>query len=191
MESITYTFPADCPVSALRGRTVTGGQFIRLNGSYSGDHDAVRFAEIIDGKGVVARIAGKPELEAALATYFAEQKAISDRLAIIGWPQYRAAQRLAINARGEYESASDRGYPVREARAMKAADEALAEAAGKYPLATLYAVAESYSFAANDRKASAGKRAMRAIEKGGDAHSAISSMKQEWHSAAAKAVGNA
>jgi hypothetical protein len=191
MDSTTYTFPADCQVPALRGRTVTGGHFIRLNGGYTGDYDAVRFAEIVDGKGVVARIKGKPELEAALAAYHAEQKAIADRLALIGWPQYRAAQSAAINARGEYESASDRGYPVREARAMRAADDALEAAAGKYPLAALYAKAESYSFAEHDQKASAGKRAMRAIEQGSDARSAIAAMEQEWHSAAAQAVENA
>jgi len=191
MESITYTFPIDCQIPALRGRTVTGGHFIRLNGGYTGDYDGVRFAEIVDGKGIVARIVGKPELEMALANHQAEQKIISDRLTLIGWPQYDAAQSIAINARGEYEAASEHGYPVREARAMQAADEALVEVAAKYPIAALYAKAESYRFAAHDQKASAGKRAMHAIEQGGDARSAIAAMEQEWCEAAAKAVVNA
>ena len=83
MNKITYTFQRDCKVAALAGKTFTGGEFCRTDGKWQGEPDAVRFAEKVDGKTVMARIAGKPELEAALAASKAEKAAVANRLAAI------------------------------------------------------------------------------------------------------------
>ena len=190
MITITYTFAADCPIAELRGVTATGGKFTRLDGKFTGTPDAVNFPTVLNGNGVVAKIAGKPELEAALAAHLAAQKAVADRLAAIGWPEYQAAQSRAINARGAYDAASQYGYPSKQAQAMSGADDALEYAAGKYPLAALYAKAESFSFASNDSKSIAGRNAMREIEQGGDVVSAIEKMESAWSAAAQRAVDN-
>lgn len=191
MSKITYTFPADCKIEQLRGMTVTRGEFCRIDGKWGGEPDAVRFAERIDGKILIVRITGKPELEAALAASKTEKQAVTDRLAAIGWPQYQAAQRIAYAARAEYDRASERGYPVREAAAMRAADEALDVARAQYPLAAAYAKAESYSMASHDQKSSAGRKAMSAIESGADPLVATEAMATEWSTAAERAVQNA
>ena len=191
MNKITYTFQRDCKVAALAGKTFTGGEFCRTDGKWQGEPDAVRFAEKVDGKTVMARIAGKPELEAALAASKAEKAAVANRLAAIGWPQYKVAQRAAYNARAAYDRASERGYPAREAAAMRAAHEALDAARAQYPLAETYANAESYSLASNYVKAGAGARAMAAIEGGADPLAEVATMKSEWGVAAAQAVANA
>lgn len=191
MSKITYTFPADCPIAQLRGRTFTGGEFCRADGQLRLEPDAVRFGERVDGKAVLARIAGTPALEAALIAHKTEALAIEGRLAAIGWPQYSAIQRRAINAEGHYDAASERGYPAREAEAMKVAYAALDQARAQYPLAAAYAKTHSYSMAAHYQKASAGRKAMRAIEAGGDVLAVIAAMESEWSAAAEKAVRNA
>ena len=191
MNKITYTFSTDCKIAQLRGMTVTGGEFCRADGKWQHEPDAVRFAERIDGKILIVLIAGKPELEAALAAHKRQKQAVADRLAAIGWPQYQAVQRGVYNARGAYDQASERGYPVREAAAMRAADEALDAARAQYPLAAAYAKSDSYSMAHNDQKASAGRRAMTAIESGAEPVAAIATMDAEWSAAAEKAVQNA
>lgn len=191
MSKITYTFSVYCPIAVLAGKTFTGGVFARADNKWQGEPDAVRFAESIDGKAVMARIAGKPELEAALAAHKAAERAIKDRLATLGWPQYKAVQRAAINARDAYDQASERGYPAREAAAMRLSDDALEAAARQYPDAALYAMAEAYSMAAHYAKAAAGSRAMRAIEQGSEPAQAVAEMDAEWSVAASKAVQNA
>jgi len=65
---ISYTFPADCPVAALRSVTASGGTPHRYRGE-----DVVRFTTRIDGQRVAARISDKPELQAAVAAYHAEE----------------------------------------------------------------------------------------------------------------------
>ena len=191
MNKITYTFGRDCKVAALAGKTFTGGEFCRADGNWQGEPDAVRFVEKVDGKAVMAKIAGKPELEEALAAGKAEKAAVADRLAAIGWPQYKAAQRAAYNARAAYDRASEYGYPAREAAAMRAADDALDGARTQYPLAAAYAKAESYSLANNYAKVGAGTKAMAAIGGGADPLAAVAAMEQEWSAAAAQAVANA
>jgi len=191
--NITYTFPETSPFAELRGKTFTGGTFCRTDGKWQGEPDAVNFWEqTIDGKKVIlkVKISGKPELEALLADKNAAEAARKARLDAIGWPAYQAAQSKAINARGAYDAASEYGYPAREAAAMKAAEEALANAAQKYPLAAAYAKAEAYSFSSNDLKSSAGNRAMLAIISGEDPITAVEKMEQEWSFAAARAVEN-
>lgn len=195
MSSITYTFPDDCKVAALRGVTAVGGVFCTASGKWRDPIDAVKFTTEINGRGVTAMIAGKPELELLLAAHLAriaaEQAAKDAALSALSWPQYQAIQRRAANAREAYDRASEYGYPAKEAAAMRAADEALESARQQYPLAAAYAKAESYSMAANDQKASAGNRAMKAIESGADPLATISAMDAEWSAAAAKAVQNA
>jgi len=189
--NLTYTFATDCPIPQLRGITVTGGQFCRIDGAWRKEPDAVRFAERIDGKAIVARIAGKPELEAALMAHKNAETETAARLAAIGWPAYQAVQRAAENARAAYDLASEYGYPAKEADAMHTTDKALTAARVQYPLAAAYARAESYSMAENDQKASAGSKAMAAIEGGTDALAAIKIMEDEWLAAAERAVQNA
>lgn len=190
MSKITYTFPADCPIPELRGVTATGGTFCRLDGKWDGEPDAVRFETRIKGNGVVARIAGKPELEAALAAHNAAKQAKADRLAAIHWPEYQAVQRRAANAAHAYERASEHGYPVAEAAADRRAHEALVAAREQYPLAALYAKAESYSMASNYIKAGAGRRAMEAIEQGADSAEAVAAMEAEWTAYCRDAAAN-
>lgn len=181
---ITYTFPQDCPIPQLRGLTVTGGKFCRIDGAWQKEPDAVRFAERIEGKAVVARIAGKPELEAALTAHNNAKIAVAKRLATIGWPTYQAIQAKCINARAAYDAAAEYGYPVREAAAAKAAESALEQARIDYPGAAAYALAESYNQACNDVQAKAGRMAMREIEQGADPEIAIHAMQWRWQDAA-------
>jgi hypothetical protein len=191
MTNITYTFPTDCPIPQLRGVTVTGGQFCRLDGQRLAEPDAVRFATLVDGNAVTARIAGKPELETLLADHLAAKAAKANRLAELGWDEYKQAQRAAVNARAAYDRASEYGYPAREAKAMHQADEALKVVAAQHPGAAAYAIAEAYSLAANDTKASAGRDAMRAIEQGDDPVATVTAMQARWSADAGKAVDNA
>ncbi len=195
MSNINYTFPADCKVPQLRGVTATGGVFCVASGKWRQPIDAVKFTTEIDGKGIIAMISGKPELEAALTAHLAriadEKAALDSTLAAIGWPQYQAVQSRACNAREAYDRASEYGYPAKEAGAMQAADVALDAARAQYPGAAAYVRAESYSMASHDQKASAGRRAMDAIESGADPIATIAVMEAEWSAAAEKAVQNA
>jgi len=191
MQNITYTFSQNCPIQELRGITVTCGVFCRADGRWNETPDAVRFAERIAGRDVIAKIAGKPELEAALAAHLAEKLAVKNRMAAMGWPQYSAARDAFANASAAYDRASEYGYPAREAQSLAIAEKALAAAGAQYPLAAAYAKAERYSSAAHDSKASAGRVALAKIEAGGDAEAAIAEMERTWSAAAKKAVDNA
>lgn len=180
---ITYTFPADFQTPELRGVTATGGQLCRIDGKWMGGAvpDAVKFAAPrLNGKVLIARIAGKPELEAVLAQHLEAQARKAARLAEIKWPEYQAIQRRADNAQGAYDRASDYGYPAREAEALKQAQAALDQARIDYPMAALYAQAEAFSFASNDVKAGAGRKAMAAIEQGQDPEQAVAAMRAAW-----------
>ena len=188
---ITYTFPDDFSVAALRGHTVTDGRFCRADGRIEGEPDAVMFRrQAPDGRDLVVRIAGRPALEAALDEQRAAKAATAARLAAIGWPEYQRAQSAQRQALAAYDRASKRGYPVAQAAALRAADEALAEVAARLPAAALYANAEGYSMASNYAKAAAGREAMRAIERGADPAAAIEAMDVQWSAAAAEAVAN-
>lgn len=184
---ISYTFGQDSQIPELRGVTCQGGEFFRLDGK-AGEPDAVRFATRVNGKQVAARIAGKPELETALAEYKAAEERREAILVAIKWPEYQAIQRKAINARAAYDRASERGYPVAQAQAMRLADEALDQARSAFPLAAAYAMAEDFRLASNDVKSAAGSRAMQAIETGADALQAVANMKAEWDAYCARVV---
>ena len=71
---ITYTFPSDFKVAALRGITATGGELCNSRGRWMEQEDAVRFvAPKLDGKTLVVLCAGKPALETILAAHLAEK----------------------------------------------------------------------------------------------------------------------
>ena len=176
---ITYTFCLDFPVAELRGITLTGGKFCRIDG-LPGNPDAVRFARGINGKSVMARIVGKSELESALADYLAAHAKKEAILSAIGWTDYAKARNAAINAFAAYERASEHGYPAKEAAAMRIADAKLATAKDAFPDAALYAMADGFSMSANYVKAAAGRDAMDAIESGCNPSEAIAAMKAAW-----------
>jgi len=79
MSNITYTFPADCPLAALRGVTVTGGKLQRVLINKVAT-DVVVFETKVNGQSVTAKVAGKPELEAILASKKAEEKEKTDAM---------------------------------------------------------------------------------------------------------------
>lgn len=184
MTNITYTFPLDCPIASLRGKTFTRGVVVELKGKR-----LVRFAERCDGNEVCAIIAGKPELERQVAEIDAaaeKAKAIAAaNLAAIGWGRYEPIYRAALNARYAYDAAQDGGsYPAREAAAMRTADHALDVASQQLPGAAAYARAEAFALASNYRKSCAGQRAVDAIRNGADPIAAVAAMEVEWSAAA-------
>jgi hypothetical protein len=191
---ISYTFPSDSPIKELRGLTVKDGKFKASSGKYGDPIDMVQFDLIlkVDGKDrrICAMIKGKPELEKILADHNAKIESEKAVLKSIGWTEYQAIQSKAINAQGAYEAASKHGYPVKQAAAMREADEALEAARAQYPLAAAYALAESYSFAHNDMKSSAGTKAMKAIKSGSDPLKTIEEMENNWSDSASRAVNN-
>lgn len=190
MDGITYTFAADCGLKELAGKTVQGGRFDEMQ--IAGRNEIiVRFTTRIAGKAVIAKIAGKPELEALYQEHCAAQARKAEILKQISWPIYREIQGRVINARDAYDSASEYGYPAREAAALKLAEEALAQARIEYPLAAAYALAESYRMADNYRKSAAGRAAMEAIEHGTDPQAVIAQMQATWAASAEEAVRNA
>ena len=189
--NITYTFPANCAVVQLRGKTFTGGELCRTDGKWQAEPDAVKFSERGDGRDVIAGIFGRPELEILLAEHNARIAAKKLILDAIGWTQYNAARRAAGNARGAYDVASERGYPHRESAAMTAAEAALDLARIEYPLAAAYAIADDYSTADNYVKAACGRRAVDQIEAGSDPIQVIENMKLEWAGESERLVQNA
>lgn len=184
--SITYTFPPNCPIAKLANQTVTGGKPCTLPDGSPGVDFGIQLGGIVK-----AKLAGKTDLQAQVNAYYADMAARKAALDSIGWPQYQAVQRRAYNARAAYDRASEHGYPVRQAAAMRAADEALDATRVQYPVAAAYAKAESYSMAENYAKAGAGREAMEAIESGADPMAAVAAMESEWSAAAERMVQNA
>lgn len=193
MNLIEYTFPADCPVKELAGVTVKNGR--PVNAGANGR--CVEFETKVGGKSVMARIAGKPELEAAVAQYDADLEAEKQakraalESAVPGLAEYESAMRNYYNAQAAYEKASEHGYPVREAAAADAADKSLAAIHEKFPATVAYREIKSYQQATNYDKSSAGDKALRAIEAGrADIFEIVAAMRAEWSAAAEKAVWN-
>jgi hypothetical protein len=185
--SITYTFPADCAKVELRGVTAIGGVLCRVDGK-AGEPDAVRFTTTINGARLYALIAGKPELEAVLAAKRAKDEKRATTLATIGWEAFEKAQDAREHAQEAYDIARDRGYPVKEAAALKKAEDLLQQMRTEYPSAALYSRARAYSYAANYSKAAIGTRAVEAIEQGADVAATIAAMDAEWSEEAARLV---
>ena len=190
--SITYTFPVDCPLPALRGVTCEGGKF-----GYHGGADVVTFSTRIDGQTVIARVAGKPELMAALAAHKAEQAAAAaaDRaaleLAVPGVGAYERARRAYINAADAYDRASDRGgYPIREGAAWQSADKALKAVHAEFPATVLWRDIVAYREAGHHEKSLAGAVAARAVQSGVPIATAHAAMEAQWRNAAQRCVAN-
>ena len=98
--AITYTFPGDFKVPELRGITFTGGEFCNAQNRWMDGENAVRFAApIINGKAIVALIAGKPELEAL----FAERRAAKEA-------KKQAAAEYAKTPRGQRDALTEAEY---------------------------------------------------------------------------------
>lgn len=189
--TITYTFPADCPIKELAGKTLTGGNMIKHKGEY-----VVDFGEQA-GRRVMVVVDGKPELEALLAARNDQQAQRKASLTALGWDIYQPLQRAYSNACGahgsamtRYNSAVEGSYPAPEVRILAAAENAIIAARVEFPGAAAYDFAQRFCQASNDAKASAGHRTVKAIEAGADPLDAIKAMKSEWSAAAATAVDN-
>lgn len=107
--------------------------------------------------------------------------------------EYRQNLRDAIPGLKELEAAKEEQAAYREAfsRAMDGGDGIYPakpkgdpeELSAQYPMAAAMLRAESYSRAANSRKASAGRKAVERILNGEDWEKAISDMETEWSAA--------
>ena len=110
---------------------------------------------------------------------------------IPGMSELTAVADALSNARYAYDAASNHGYPVREARAVSAAEEAYKSVVVLYPVAAAYRKATSWERASNYRKSAAGRRAAKRILDGEDHTLVLSEMETEWSNAANQAVANA
>jgi hypothetical protein len=75
-------------------------------------------------------------------------------------------------------------------RSATAIETDIASAEEKYPRAVAYLKAESFAFASNSSKSSAGERALEAILADEDYSAAVETMETEWSQAAEKAAWN-
>lgn len=193
--NITYTFPLDCPIADLRGVTVSGGKI--------GNHliagklvEVVSFETKVNGKPVAAKVAGKPELEAAVAAVKADAaKAKANaraelEAAVPGLIAYEQASIRYSRAAAAYDSASEHGYPAKEAAAAEAADKALQEVFAQYPATALWAKIIKYTQASNYSKSSAGDVARKSVEAGESIEAVVKKMEADWLGAAQRAVDN-
>lgn len=101
------------------------------------------------------------------------------RAAIPGLKELEAAKAEQAAYREAFSRAVDSGdgiYPVKP-------ESDPAELSAQYPMAVAMLRAESYSCAANYRKASAGRKAVERILDGEDWKKAISDMETEWNAA--------
>lgn len=193
--NITYTFPADCPIAALRGVTCTGGQVSRHNVGGKAV-EVVAFETKVNGKSVMAAVEGKPELVAAVAAVkAAEAKAAADKqaaleLAVPGLAAYEAASTAYSIAADAYDRASERGYPVREAANAKTADAALQAVFEKFPATKLWAQIKTYSYGSNYDRAGAADAAKKSVLAGVPIAEAVAKMEADWSAAASRAVWN-
>jgi hypothetical protein len=196
MSNITYTFPDQAAIPApLRGKTFTGGKLARhmIGGA---PVEVVMFAELVNGQTVAAKVAGKPELEAAVAAIkAAEAQAKADaqtalEIAVPGAAAYEAAMRTYANAAAAYDRASERGYPAKEAAAAQAADAALQAVFAQYPATALWSKIISYTQASNYSKSGVGEAAKKAVLAGENIAQAVEKMEADWLAAAQRAVDN-
>jgi hypothetical protein len=148
---ITYTFPDNCLVAVLRNVTLTGGV-----PTTSDDGEAVVFfATRIQGKRVMARLAGKPDLVALVERYNAE-KAELERVAreafernVPGIEELRDAQNVLDNLEerdhGQTQRFMDSGEtakPINLKPQIEAARKRADELAEKYPRAAVWLAAD-------------------------------------------------
>ena len=109
--SITYTFPADFQIPALRNLVAIDGELttVVVGGRRV---DAVAFSNRIGGKQLIATVAGKPELEAAVAAIRQErtERQQAAELAAADLAKTPAGQRAAL-VRAAYNSYSPDHFP--------------------------------------------------------------------------------
>jgi len=110
--------------------------------------------------------------------------------AIPGLAALKAAYSAVSSTHGEYERKSDYGYPAKEAAAWHKAEDEASKVRGLYPIAAAFLMAEGWTCAANDAKASAGKKGMERIINGEDHKTVLAEMEAEWSAAAHRAVEN-
>lgn len=163
-----FHYDADAEFGPLAGRRMEHGFYV--------DHPqagpAVQFRPVrVNGKEVnpIIRLAGKPKLAAAWA---AHEKARGEYEAAVaanlpGLEELRAAQEREERHGRRFARMMDDEHNDGARPPRREAGPAFADLAAKHPRARLYLRAESYSFAANDQKAAAGKEAMEILEHGG------------------------
>lgn len=193
---ISYTFAnSDAVPAPLRGKTLTGGKLENhlLGGKLV---EVFSFKEKINGQPVAARVAGKPELEAAASEIkAAAAKAKADarqalETAVPGLPQYEDAMKKWSKAQAEYDKASEYGYPGKAAAAASAADDELTAVMAKYPATAMWRKIEAFTQASNYSKSAAGDAAKKAVMAGTPIADAVKKMEAEWNGAAHSAAMN-
>lgn len=125
------------------------------------------------------------EIKAALLAEQIEERETAERrrnfrAAILGIKELEAAKAEQAAYREAFARAVDSGDGIYPAKPKSDP----AELRAQYPMAAAMLRAESYSRAANYRKASAGRKAVERILDGEDWEKAISDMETEWHEAA-------
>lgn len=161
------------------------------------EHSGVRFSVIGDKmavsprdktiKLVKAHPAEMKEIKAALLAEEAEERETAERRrnlrdAIPGLKELEAAKAEQAAYREAFARAVDSGdgiYPTKP----KSDPE---ELSARYPMAAAMLRAESYSRASNDRKASAGRKAVERILDGEDWEKVIGDMEADWNEEANK-----
>lgn len=133
---------------------------------------------------VKAHPAEMQEIKAALMDEEAEERETAERRrnlrnAIPGLKELEAAKAEQATYREAFARAVDSGNGIYPAK--PGSDPA--ELSAQYPMAAAMLRAESYSCAANYRKASAGRKAVERILDGDDWEKVISDMEAEWHEA--------
>jgi len=124
------------------------------------------------------------EIKAALLAEQTEERETAERrrnfrAAIPGLKELEAAKKEQAAYREAFSRAVDSGDGIYPAKPKSDP----AELSERYPMAAAMLRAESYSRAANYRKASAGSKAVERILDGEDWEKAISDMETEWHEA--------
>lgn len=133
---------------------------------------------------VKAHPAEMQEIKAALMAEEAEERETAERrrdfrAAIPGLKELEAAREVQATYREAFTRAVDSGDGIYPAKPKSDPTE-LSE---RYPMAAAMLHAESYSRAANYRKASAGRKAVERILDGDDWEKAVSDMEAEWKEA--------
>ena len=124
------------------------------------------------------------EIKAALMAEEAEERETAERrrnfrAAIPGLKKLEAAKEEQAAYREAFSRAVDSGDGIYPAKPKSDPEELSA----RYPMAAAMLHAESYSRAANYRKASAGRKAVERILDGDDWEKAVSDMEAEWKEA--------
>jgi hypothetical protein len=108
-QKITYTFPVDFPLPAVAGKTFSGG----VPGYHVIDkkqEKVVRFETKLDGRDVVVKLEGKPDLQVLVDDYQAQidldkkTKQEQLNLAVPGIHELKVAQDAYIYDRDRYQS---------------------------------------------------------------------------------------